>query len=163
MIDWQRAWGFVLGVIACAIISLLAGCSTTRYVPVESVRTEYKDRIVAVHDTVTDAQLKHNDTYRHDSTAVSQHGDSVKIEHWHTTVIKIIENNSHGTSKTVADSSAAARVDSVKVPYPVERKLTKWEQVKMDTGGLSLGIAGIALIAGIVAIVRWLRIKIKRK
>lgn len=38
---------------------LTAGCSSTRYVPVESVRTEYRDREVErlVADTVHDTRL----------------------------------------------------------------------------------------------------------
>lgn len=163
MVDWKRAWGFVLGLIACAIISLLTGCRTKEYVPVESVRTEYKDRVKIVHDTVLDSVQKHNFTLQKDSMAVATSGDTVKIEHWHTLKLIYYEKAASKALTSATDSSTAARADSVKVPYPVERKLTKWEQVKMDFGSWAIGIAGIALIAGIVAIVRWLRIKIKRK
>ena len=52
-----------------------------------------------------------------------------------------------------------AKTDSVKVrePYPVERELTKWEQTKMDFGGMFLG----GLIAVVVsAVILWI---VKRK
>jgi len=31
------------------------------------------------------------------------------------------------------------KVDSVQVPYPVERKLTRWESMKMELGGWAFG------------------------
>ena len=39
--------------------------------------------------------------------------------------------------------------DSVRVPqpYPVERKLTAWEQVKQDAGGWALAAVGILAVA----------------
>lgn len=163
MIDMNRLRDLSAIVAACVLLVLAMGCSSTRYVPLENVRTEYKDRVVTVHDTVTDTVLSRNDTYRHDSTAIAVKGDTVYVDRWHTVVVRSLEKASHRTERTFGDSASTVRVDSVKVPYPVKRKLTKWEKVKMDTGGLSLGIAGIALIAGIVALVRWLRIKIKRK
>lgn len=74
MIDFDRLRGWLLGLIVCAIITLLAGCKTTKYVPVENVRTEFKDRVVTVHDTVRDSVLKLNDVYKHDSMAVMMRG-----------------------------------------------------------------------------------------
>ena len=38
--------------------------------------------------------------------------------------------------------------DSVAVPYPVERKLTRWEKVKMDFGELIIAISCIFIIIG---------------
>ena len=37
------------------------------------------------------------------------------------------------------------RIDSISVPYPVEKKLTKWEQAKVDYGGYAL-VAVIILL-----------------
>jgi hypothetical protein len=41
------------------------------------------------------------------------------------------------------------KTDSIQVPYPVERKLTKWEKIKMDAGGISIGVC-IALVLMII-------------
>lgn len=161
MIDFDRLRGWFLGLMACMVITLLAGCRTTRYVPVESVRTEYKDRLKTVHDTVKDSVQKHNFTFQKDSMAMSMNGDTVKIEHWHTLKLVYYEKQKSENTTNAIDSASALKTDSVQVPYPVERQLSRWEQVKMDFGTAAIAIAAIAIIAGIGVLVWWFRKKIR--
>lgn len=161
MIDVDRAKGWLIGIVACAIITMLAGCKTTRYVPVESVRTEYKDRLVTVHDTVRDSVRSFDFELRHDSMAMSMKGDTVFVDRWHTLRLIKWEKATHMSNTVAGDSASAVRVDSVKVPYPVERNLSKWEKVKMDFGTAAIVIAMLAIIAGIVFTVWWLRKRIR--
>lgn len=161
MIDLDRLKGTIWGLIACTIITLLAGCRTTKYVPVENVRTEYKDRVVTVHDTVRDSVLRHNDVYRHDSMAVMMRGDTVFVDRWHTLRLIKWEKATHMSNTVAGDSASSARVDSVRVPYPVERKLTKWERVKMDFGTAAIVIAALAIMAWIMLAVWWIRKRIR--
>lgn len=142
-------------------IFLLCSCSTTRYVPVENVRTEYKDRVVTVHDTVRDSVRAFNNVYRHDSMAVMMRGDTVFVDRWHTLRLIKWEKATHQSNTVAGDSASLARVDSVRVPYPVERKLTKWERVKMDFGTAAIVIAALAIMAGIVLAVWWIRKRIR--
>lgn len=44
----------------------------------------------------------------------------------------------------------------VEVPVEVERKLTKWEQFKMDVGGWAIGVLSGLLLLGIGYVVVWL-------
>ena len=157
----DRLKGAILGLIACVIISMLFGCKTTRYVPVESVRTEYKDRVTAVHDTVRDSVLVSSDVYRHDSVMIRMQGDTVYVERWHTLLQSSSLQNRAERSKAVHDTLYVTRTDSVMVPMPVERKLTKWERAKMDFGTAAIVIAAMAIIAGIVILAWWLRRKIR--
>lgn len=46
--------------------------------------------------------------------------------------------------KLVRDTVSVTRVDSIQVPYPVEKQLTKWQQIKIELGGWAFG--GIVLI-----------------
>lgn len=161
MIDMDRLKGAIWGLIACAIITLLAGCRTTKYVPLENVRTEYKDRVVTVHDTVRDSMLRLNDVYRHDSMAVMMRGDTVFVDRWHTLRLIKWDKATHMSNTVAGDSASSVRVDSVRVPYPVERKLTKWERMKMDFGTAAIVIAAMAIIAGIVFAVWWIRKRIR--
>lgn len=114
---------------------LFAGCKSIEYVPVESVRTEYKDReIVKVQtDTINNTRI------------IWIKGDTVVDirERIKTRVVEI-----HDTTEIV-------KIDSVRVPYPVEKELTKWQQIKMDFGGMAFG--GIALV--LVAFVLWLLVR----
>lgn len=169
MIDVDRVKGWLLGLIACAIITLLAGCRTTKYVPVENVRTEYKDRVVTVHDTVRDSVMRLNDVYRHDSMTMMMRGDTVFVDRWHTLLQSSSLQNRTEESRAMHDTLYVDRTDSVmvqvrvpvKVPVPVERKLTKWEKTKMDFGTAAMVIAAMAIIAGIVLAVRWIRKRIR--
>lgn len=47
-----------------------------------------------------------------------------------------------------------------KVPYPVEKKLTRWQQLKMDLRGIAFGILAVIGTFGLSYVVRWL---IRRK
>lgn len=121
--------------IALLILLLCSGCKT-RYVPVESVRTEYRDRDVerTVTDTVRDTRF------------VLVKGDTVIDwrDRWRT------------LREYVHDTCYVERRDSV--PYPVERELTRWERVKMDFGGMAIGAVAAAVCVAVV----WLVIKRKR-
>lgn len=45
---------------------------------------------------------------------------------------------------------------TVEIPIEVERKLTKWEQFKMDVGGLAIGLLSGVILIGIGFAVVWL-------
>ena len=128
--EWARAvlsilCAFALLVLAC----LICGCRT-QYVPVETVRTEYRDRIDTqyITDSVANDRL------------VYIKGDTVYIrlwrDRWHT--------------ETKHDSIYIEKHDSIPVPYPVERiveverKRTWWETFLMDMGGFTL-LIGLVL------------------
>ena len=83
--------------------------------------------------------------------------DSVYERHVHDTVYKYKERE---TVRYLAmrDTLYIEKRDSVSVPYPVERELTKWEATRMRLGDISFAV----FIAGIIYVVVWL-IKRRRK
>lgn len=143
---------FVLSLLIGAVITALCSCTRKVYVPTETVRTEYKDRVVE--------NLRVDTVAMRDSVAVYVNGDTVRItkyrDRWRT---RIIERH---------DTVNVAKVDSVAVPvevpkpYPVERKLTRWERTKMDAGGIAIGILGVAALCGL-AWLAWLAYKKRRR
>ena len=138
---------FVLSLLIGAVITLLFGsCTRKVYVPTETVRTEYKDRVVEAARVDT--------TIMRDSVAVYVNGDTVRItkyrDRWRT---RIIERH---------DTCTVTKTDSVQVPVQVERKLTKWERTKMDAGGIAIGILGVAALCGL-AWLAWLAYKKRRR
>ena len=110
---------------------LLTSCRSVKYVPVESVRTEtkYIDKLVQKHDSV----------YLHDSISSYIKGDTVFLNKFRT---KYVNKYIFGT-----DSVYFNKTDSIRVPYPVEKKLTKWQKVEMNTGRITI----IALIVLVVS------------
>ena len=121
-----------------AIIAiLLSSCRpAVRYIPVETVRTDsvYRDRIL--RDSI----------HVLDSVIVRLRGDTVYADRWRVEY----------RDRTLRDTVAVLKTDSVGVPYPVERELTRWERAKMDAGGWALCLLGLAAAVGIGYAVRWL-------
>ena len=83
--------------------------------------------------------------------------DSVYERHVHDTVYKYKERETV-SCLPLRDTRYIEKRDSVRVPYPVERQLTKWEAVRMRLGDILLAV----FIAGLLYVVVWL-IKRRRK
>lgn len=131
-------WTFVSQIVIIVLAILFSGCTTTKYVPVETVRTEYK--------TIRDSFIQKDSIFVKDSVLVESKGDTIHWHHWHT------EYRDRWRDKIVTDSFI--KVDSIQVPYPVERKLSKWEQTKIDWGG-----EAIVMLIVILFIIVWLIVK----
>lgn len=114
----EDLWNTLKIAVLAAIVLLLASCKTTErveYVPVETVKTEYRDRLVETFDSI----------HVHDSVFLAVKGDTVyKYKQ------QLIYKN-----KFVHDTVYVGIRDSIPVPYPVERQLTKWQQLKVDHAG----------------------------
>ena len=122
------------------VCCILMGCRTTRIVTVEKVRT----------DTLMVLKHTHDSIYMHDSVIVSEKGDTVKIERWHT---RYIEREKH-------DTIFQATHDTIPKPYPVEKlvtaPLTWWQQTRLHLANILLWFVGIV---GIGWFVRWKLLK----
>lgn len=121
------------------LLALLCGCRSVEHVPVETVR----------HDTVAVIRERADTFVRIDSVHVRERGDTVWLEKYRCVY----------RDKLSRDTVFASRTDSVQVPVPVEKPLTRWQQMKMKAGG-----AAIFAIAGVAAflVVRWLWRRRKR-
>lgn len=131
---WGRAFAsavvaFVLLMLAC----LMCGCRT-QYVPVETVRIVESGEVRA--ERVIDSVF--NDRF------VYIKGDTVFVYKWRDRWRTEIKRDSIYINKT----------DTIRVPYPVERKLTKWEQAKMDFGGIAFG--GVIVAVAVIAVLAWI-------
>lgn len=127
----------LLAVVVCCIVC--SSCRSVQSVPVESVRTEieYRDR------------WQRDSIHIHDSIHIRDKGDTVFVDRWHT-VYK---------DKLLRDTTYIEKTDSVQVPYPVEKKLSRWQSMKMELGGWAFGI----IIGFVLIIVGWLIYKMRRK
>ena len=120
-------------IVALLICALFGSCTTTKYVPVIEHRT----------DTLIQTNLQHDSIYVHDSIMVSQQGDTVRIEKWHT---KYVEREVH-------DTTYISKTDSIPTPYPVEKRvevekpLTWWQELRLHISNIALVVLGV-LTAG---------------
>lgn len=162
----------------------MTGCTpATRYVPFETVRTEYLQgdtaRLISLirtlREEITQKQsriesLIHKEQDK-ETVRVNENGDTISRVRIHNEYIHLeakerseyehVINSQRDSIEMLKERLASVKTDSIAVPYPVERKLTKWEQTKMDLGGMAIG--GTTVLAVVVAgMAVWL-IKIKRR
>ena len=138
----ERIKGFLWGIMSCILISLLSGCKSVQYVPVETVRT----------DSVYIDRYQHDSIYQRDSVFVNRWtaGDTVYQD---KVVWKYVYRD-----KVKYDTVAILRSDTVRMPYPVERRLTKWEQVRLNVGGWVIALVVITILV----VVGWAIYKIRK-
>lgn len=117
------------GIILLLIAALVLGaCRSVRYIPVESVR----------HDSVVTILYQRDSVYQHDSVLIKERADTLLIERWHTRWRDRVSHDTLYMSKT----------DTIRVPVPVERKLSKSERTYITIGKWSVGVvAGLVLAA----------------
>jgi len=112
------------------LAAVLAGCKQTEYVTVEKVRT----------DTTYITKLQRDSVWLHDSIKVTEKGDTIRIEKWHT---KYVESIRH-------DTLYQATHDTIPQPYPVtqyvEKPLSKIQKAFIGVGILSLMVVIIFMV-----------------
>lgn len=138
--SWTIIRCYLFIIVALIVCLLLFGCKT-QYVPVETIRT--------VTVTKTDSFIEKDSVFCHDSVFVQAKGDTLLVEKWHTKYVD------RWRDKVRIDSFI--KIDSVQVPYPVEKKLTKWQQFTLDYGKVAFGGSLVAIAIIIFELVRWLR------
>lgn len=171
--------GFSVTFLALLLLFVLCGCRTTKYVPVETVRTEYRQAdTTAIYNSILRLlESRKEKESRYDSISdrekvtvvINEQGDTTRHDRERIVYRATArERELEVENKTLRDSISvlsarleSVRVDSISVPYPVERKLTKWEKVKMDTGGFMLGSVGVLVVA-LMGVVVWL-VRVKRR
>lgn len=136
-------WTLAVAVMLWVLGLSLSGCSRTVYVPVEKVRTDTVFRSAASVDT----------TYLRDSIHVEIHAKA------DTVFVTKYKEHVRWRDRVRTDTVYATRTDSVAVPYPVERKLSRWEQARLDFGGAAI----IAVLAVVVFFFGKLAYKARRR
>ncbi len=135
----ERLKGLFLVLLACLV---LCGCKTVKYVPVPSV---------SVDSVYVDMWLR-DSVYLHDSVFVNHYskGDTVFVD-------KVVTKYKY-KDRWRYDTVAIVRVDSVRVPYPVEKELSWWEETRMHSFPIL-----VAIVAVLAFIIAWLVKKLKKK
>lgn len=135
------------------VLMLLTGCKTVKFVPVPEYHTLYKTRADTVWrmDSVRDVQWM---TIKEvDSTQLAALG--IQIKGLKTALLiernKLLQKMSNEKMHKV---DTIMQRDSIPVPYPVEKPLTKWQRWKMDMGGWAMGVAAVMIILVIIKVTK---------
>ena len=114
------------------LLFAMCGCARVQYVPVETVRV----------DSVYGVRWFSDSTFLKDSIYIELRAerDTVyRTEYRYRT---------HWRDRVVHDTLETVRVDSVSVPVPVERKLSRWEETKLHYGGFALMAVVVCILIG---------------
>lgn len=109
---------FLLWLLMGLLMFLLSACGHTKYVEVPVTKTE------VIHKTDT--------IERRDSVYVYE-GDSISVDTINRilTLYKWRELYSYSTDVRQGDNMIV-KIDSVCVPYPVEKSLSLWQKIRLD-------------------------------
>lgn len=110
------------------LATILYSCKSIQYVPVETTK----------RDTTYLSQTKIDSIYHRDSIYVERKGDTVYLSKYKY-LYKYIEKH---------DTLWREKVDTIRVVYPVEAQLTKWQKIKINIGEY--------LIIAIALVIIWL-------
>ena len=116
-----------------------SSCRSIRHIPIETVK----------HDSIYISKILHDSIYQRDSIYVDRKGDTV-LSYKDRYLYKY---------KNLIDTMYINRIDSIQIPYSVEKQLTRWQSVKMELGGWIFGV--IILFA--LFFVGWMVFRMKEK
>lgn len=116
----------IIYILTILLASAICSCRSVEYVPRETIK----------HDTTYINKLIKDSIYLKDSVYIHSKNDTVFVEKYKYQYI----------DKVVSDTSYVVKSDTISVPYPVEKRLTRWQQLKLDIGGISIGIIIITIL-----------------
>ena len=116
-----------------------SSCRSIRHIPIETVK----------HDSIYISKILHDSIYQRDSIYVDRKGDTVLI----------YKDRYLYKYKNLIDTMYINRIDSIQIPYSVEKQLTRRQSVKMELGGWIFGV--IILFA--LFFVGWMVFRMKEK
>lgn len=119
----------IIGVVVAVLLGMCS-CTRTVYVPQTSIQ----------RDSIYLTQYRRDSIYLHDSVFIHSKADTLIVEKWHTKLVKLVES----------DTLYIERSDTVRMPYPVEKPLTYWQQNFMSIGKMSVGVWGGILLALVI-------------
>lgn len=143
-------WAFVL---TMGVALFMVSCKT-EYIPVETSHTEHHwhtDSIIQKDSVVKERMTT---VMQLDSAAMAKYGIQLKnaerawlVKSWE--LERQIENLQRLTA--IRDTVR----DTIQVPYPVEKKLSKWQQTKVDWGGWAMLGVLVVIILFLFIFPRW--------
>ena len=130
-------------ILVLAILSFLPSCTTTKYVPVETIRTDSLNHYIHRIDSITQRDSIVEKIYMRGDTIVNE------VERY-----KFVER-----VKEVADTITEVKTVIKEIPVEVEKELTAWQKFKINFSEIVIGIAVLAISALIIMIVIFRRSK----
>ena len=100
----------IFGLIVAFVITMCS-CTRTVYIPQTTVQ----------HDSIFLHTHSRDSIWIHDSVTIKEKGDTVWLTRWRTEY----------RDRLLVDTAYIERTDTVRVPYPVEKKVSWWEATRI--------------------------------
>lgn len=177
--SWLYSMGTAIALLVLiGVTCLICGCTTTKYVPTESVHTECVRTDSALFERILDMMRENvrrnqttsdttiinvTNTYTLDANGDTISKDTNTKEYRSTNREVELEHQLtqlRDSTRLLRAQLDSQKADTIQVPYPVERELSFWEKTKMNFGGMAIGGLGACVIGGLAALTAWM---VKRK
>ena len=129
-------WAFTTFVLTIGVVLFMLSCKT-EYIPVETSHTEHHWHTDSIKEVDSVIHEKQTTIMQLDSAAMGQYGIQLKnaerawlVKSWE------LERQIENLQRLTAYRDTIR--DTIQVPYPVEKKLSKWQQTKVDWGGWAM-------------------------
>lgn len=162
---WGWIFALVMWIVAIILVSFLSGCRSVNYVLVESgtdsVVIEKLVEVPLPPDSATIRALMECDE---NGIVILRWLDIANSKNAQAQLTIDSLGNLLAKMRTKPDtvflpSKEVTVTKEVKVPYPVEKELTRWQQMKLELGGWVLGI----IITAALIIIGWIVYKFRKK
>ena len=165
----------IIGLLALTALCFTS-CSDKNFTELHSTRTDTvyvtkKDSVNLKDSLVARQVINVRDSITiHDSVVIVQDEQgNVKErlivryrDRWHATQDNLTLQRQIDRYKASNDSLRATKTEYKEIPVPVEKKLSRWQKIKMDVGGWAIGAMSTFLLAIVGYIVVWLIRKYRR-
>ena len=122
--DWRSVNAIAKLLVGCILILILI-CSCKTRSQVITVQEDVKT------DTIYKSLLRTDSVMIYDSIHVRETPDTVFMEKWRNKLV----------IRKELDTIYRHAVDTIRVPFEVEKKLNRWQRTKQDWGGFAILLA----------------------
>lgn len=159
-------------VIIAVMALCLSGCRSIKYVPVETVHTEYRQAdttamynyLLRIFESRREKETRSDSLIdrTNETVVLNAQGDTIRrTRTQYVYASSIRERELETENKMLRDSLSvlntrleSIQADTVPSIVPVERELSRWEKAKMDFGGMAIGGILIALCIAVIWLVK---------
>lgn len=127
-------------ILTILLTSAICSCRSIQYVPMES-KIIIKDSVNLRDSIITKEVINRKDSVvMRDSfvTVVDDKGNVLRIESYKQKEVYKDLQREYNNLLSKYNSLLSQKVDSIRVPYPVEAQLTKWQKIKQSVGGFAI-------------------------
>lgn len=143
-------------IITILLMSAICSCRSIQYVPIES-KTTVKDSL-NIRDSLVAKEITNikDSVITRDSVVVvlDDKGNVLRTELYRQKEIYRDLQKDYYELQSKYNSLLSQKTDSIPVPYPVEKQLTRWQSFKMSVGGYAVVILSLGLIGLIIYVIR---------